>query len=39
MADPRKLRQNVGLENMKMRSNYDDTNNGHQIQMTPCATE
>jgi len=39
MADQRKLRQNVGLENMNMTSNYDVTNNAHQIQMTPYATE
>jgi len=39
MADQRKLRQNVGLENMNMTSNYGITNNAHQIQMTPYATE
>jgi len=39
MADQRKLRQNVGLENMNMTSNYDVTNNALQIQMTPHATE
>ena len=39
MADQRKLRQNVGLENMNMTSNYDVTNNAHQIQMTQYATE
>jgi len=39
MADQRELRQNVGLENMNMTSNYDVTNNTHQIQMTPYATE
>jgi len=39
MADQRKLRQNVSLENMNTTSNYDVTNNGHQIQMTLCATE
>jgi len=39
MADQRKLRQNVGLENMNMTSNYDVTNNAHQIQMTPYVTE
>jgi len=27
--------QNVGLESMNMTSNYDVTNNPHQIQMTP----
>ena len=35
MADQRKLRQNVGLENMNMTANDDVTNNAHQIQMTP----
>jgi len=39
MADQRKLRQDVGLENMNMTSNYDVTNNAHQIKMTPYATE
>jgi len=39
MADQRKLRQNVGFENMNMMSNYDITNNANQIQMTPYATE
>jgi len=39
MADQRKLRQNVRLENMNMTSNYDVTNNAHQIQMTRYATE
>jgi len=34
MADQHKRRQNVGLENMNT-SNYDVTNNEHQIQMTP----
>jgi len=38
MAHQRKFRQNVGLENMNMTSNYDVTNNAHQIQMTPCTT-
>jgi len=37
MADQRKLRQNVGLENMNMTSNCDVTNNAHQMQMTPYA--
>jgi len=32
MADQRKLRQNVGLESMNMTSNYDVTNNAHQMQ-------
>jgi len=31
-ADQRKLHQNVGLENMNVTSNYDITNNAHQIQ-------
>jgi len=35
MTDQRKLRQNVGLENMNMMSNYDVTKNSHQTQMTP----
>jgi len=39
MADQCKLRQNVGLENMNMTSNYDVTNNVYQIQMAPYATE
>jgi len=39
MADQRKLRQDVGLENMNMTSNYDVTNNAHQMHMTPYATE
>jgi len=39
MADQRKLRQNVRLENTSMTSNYDVTNNAHQIRMTPYATE
>jgi len=39
MADQRKLRQNVSLENMNTTSNYDVTNNGHLIQMTPYHTE
>jgi len=39
MADKRKLCQNVGLENMNLTSNYYVTNNAHQIQMTPYATE
>jgi len=39
MTDQRKLLQNVGLENMNMTSNYDVTNNAHQIQVTPYATE
>ena len=39
MADQRKLNQNIGLENINMTSNYDVTNNAHQIQMTPYATE
>jgi len=39
MADQRKLRQNVGLENMNTTSNYDVTNNAHQTQMIPYATE
>ena len=34
-----KTRQNVGLENMNMTSNYYVANNAHQIQMTPYATE
>ena len=32
MANQCKLRQNVGLESMNMMSNYDVTNNAHQIQ-------
>ena len=39
MADQRKLRQNVSLENLNTTSNYDVTNNGHQIQLTPYPTE
>jgi len=39
MADQRKRRQNVGLENRNMMSTYDVTNNAHQIQLTPYATE
>jgi len=39
IADQRKLRQYVGLENMNMTSYYDVTNNAHQIQMTPYATK
>jgi len=39
VSDQRKLRQNVGLENINMMSNYDVTNNAHQIQMKPYATE
>jgi len=39
MDDQRKLRQNVGLENMNMTSNYDVTNNEHQMQTTPYTTE
>jgi len=39
MADQRKRRQNIGLENMHVTSNYDVTNNAHQIQMTPYAIE
>jgi len=39
MADQRKLRQDVGLENMNMTSNYNVTNNAHQMQMTPYTTE
>jgi len=35
MADQRKLRQNVSLENMNMTSNYDVTNNRHPMQMAP----
>ena len=35
VAGQSKLRQTVGLENMNMTSNYDVTNNAHQIQMTP----
>jgi len=38
MVHQRKLRQNVGLENMNMTSNYDVTNNAYQIQMTPYTT-
>ena len=34
MADQRKLRQNVGLENMNMTTNCDVTNNAQQIQKT-----
>jgi len=30
VADQRKLRQNVGLENRNTTSNYDVTNNAHQ---------
>jgi len=37
MADQRKRRQNVGLENTNMTSYYDVTDNAHQIQMTPHA--
>jgi len=33
MADLHKLRQNVGLENMNMTSNYDVANNADQLQM------
>jgi len=33
MADQRKLRQKVGLENINTTPNYVVTNNAHQIQM------
>jgi len=39
IGDQRKLRQNVGLENMNMTSNYDVANNAHQIPKAPYATE
>jgi len=39
MADQRELCQNVGLESRNTTSNYDVTNNAHQLQMTPYATE
>ena len=38
IADQRKFRQNVGLENMNMTTISDVTNNLHHIQMTPYAT-
>jgi len=39
MADQQKLRQNVGLENMKMTSNYGVTTKTHPMQMTQYNTE